>query len=316
MKNYYHCGGMPVRNNENQNENNIRNSCGLIIHQPISQNVSEQSTNAPTSPTIRQNRNRLESAIQAVAALYMTENMNENESDNEEDDLDDSNYNSDEDNSEELAASQGYYNYLNQQEDNSSEEEDDLNQGFTQLFEEGVIVRNIHNEIATIIRYDPDEDTYIVRYEDDREENLNSDEIENIVQYPINANENDNEDEEYRLDLQPDDYLNDDDNLETDEDNDNLDNNEILYLNNLGESIPVPDDTNEIVACSICMVNKPTVAIVNCGHVTLCPDCANQLVNRNDTNCPICREPINGFLRLFFPSGDLKRGGYIFKNLK
>ena len=340
MKNYYHCGGMPRRINDRLQISllrrsallsSIRNSHGEEASQFISNNINSPNAiniintyarennfsndeidsinNYIVSEMVRQNRDQLENNDES-----------DNESDNESDESDNENINNININNinNDDPNIQRYYNYLNQQdedeeeEDNSSED-DELNHGFIQQFEEGLTIRDIWGDVATIIRYDPNEDTYQVSYEDGSENMITEDEIEGEIN-PEQPDEVNNE--EYRLDLQPDNETDDETDNESEEELEQNQDEQNLFLNNLGESIPVPDDTDEIVTCSVCMVNKPSVAFVNCGHVAVCPNCARRLVDRNDLNCPICREPINGFLRLFFPSGDLKRGGYIFKNLK
>tara|TARA_Y100000389_G_scaffold124207_1_gene121561 strand:- start:5187 stop:7778 length:2592 start_codon:yes stop_codon:yes gene_type:complete len=50
--------------------------------------------------------------------------------------------------------------------------------------------------------------------------------------------------------------------------------------------------------CVVCMESLELVAIIPCGHVCLCAECAQRQEQRE---CPICRGHVDGTLRLFFP---------------
>lgn len=47
--------------------------------------------------------------------------------------------------------------------------------------------------------------------------------------------------------------------------------------------------------CVVCLESRPQVAVIPCGHVCLCTECAQQ-----QEKCPMCRGPVNATLRLFF----------------
>ena len=56
--------------------------------------------------------------------------------------------------------------------------------------------------------------------------------------------------------------------------------------------------------CSICMVNKSTVAFIPCGHVCSCPTCAKTLAanakkQRKPMTCPICTKKVKRAQRIF-----------------
>lgn len=50
--------------------------------------------------------------------------------------------------------------------------------------------------------------------------------------------------------------------------------------------------------CTICLSNSCSQAATPCGHVLYCDNCVN--VASSLSTCPICRQRIKGFLRLFF----------------
>jgi uncharacterized membrane-anchored protein len=45
-------------------------------------------------------------------------------------------------------------------------------------------------------------------------------------------------------------------------------------------------------SCSVCLVEAAEVVIQPCGHVCICRDCANTLMEHIDNKCPICRSKI------------------------
>ena len=49
--------------------------------------------------------------------------------------------------------------------------------------------------------------------------------------------------------------------------------------------------------CVICLVKPVTHALIPCGHVFGCSDCAKT----KPEECPICRSTVNDSLRIFFP---------------
>jgi len=50
----------------------------------------------------------------------------------------------------------------------------------------------------------------------------------------------------------------------------------------------------EETSCIICMNSPATTALLECGHLSFCEDCAAPLVN-----CPICRNPVLRTLRIY-----------------
>ena len=55
--------------------------------------------------------------------------------------------------------------------------------------------------------------------------------------------------------------------------------------------------------CCICLMAKATQAVVPCGHLALCDDCAPEVRTTRGT-CPICRRRIYNLLRVFVPGGN------------
>ena len=54
------------------------------------------------------------------------------------------------------------------------------------------------------------------------------------------------------------------------------------------------------IICVICMTNKRTHAVKECGHVSMCQPCAKQQFETNG-ECPICRVEMVDFpIKLFF----------------
>jgi len=60
---------------------------------------------------------------------------------------------------------------------------------------------------------------------------------------------------------------------------------------------PTPNE-NQFQECIICVDNIATMALVSCGHMCLCHDCASRFL---DNPCPICRQPVNDILRIYYP---------------
>ena len=59
------------------------------------------------------------------------------------------------------------------------------------------------------------------------------------------------------------------------------------------------DEVGSTILCSICMVNKPKILSVECGHLCVCIGCSKNIYGRND-NCPICRGPWKKLLQAYF----------------
>lgn len=47
--------------------------------------------------------------------------------------------------------------------------------------------------------------------------------------------------------------------------------------------------------CKICFSKKANIALIPCGHSNFCKDC----VMKFDTECPVCRTPISGKIKIF-----------------
>lgn len=70
--------------------------------------------------------------------------------------------------------------------------------------------------------------------------------------------------------------------------------------NKLKEEIVDDNAIPHEMMCVICMANKRTHAVIECGHVSMCYVCAKL---QHDTNhdCPICRVEMKSFpIKLFF----------------
>lgn len=58
-----------------------------------------------------------------------------------------------------------------------------------------------------------------------------------------------------------------------------------------------PSDRDADGECVVCLEHRAQFALVPCGHVCLCKECAQQQVM-----CPLCRKPVSSTLRVFFPA--------------
>ncbi|CAG2166640.1 unnamed protein product [Oppiella nova] len=61
-----------------------------------------------------------------------------------------------------------------------------------------------------------------------------------------------------------------------------------------GSGPPPPSPTSRL-QCKICLGSEIEVVFLPCGHQLACTECAQRL-----TDCPVCRQPIRGFVRTFF----------------
>ncbi|CAG2109947.1 unnamed protein product, partial [Medioppia subpectinata] len=57
----------------------------------------------------------------------------------------------------------------------------------------------------------------------------------------------------------------------------------------------LPPSPTSRLACKICLGAEIEVVFLPCGHQMACSECAQRL-----TDCPVCRQPIRGFVRTFF----------------
>lgn len=60
-----------------------------------------------------------------------------------------------------------------------------------------------------------------------------------------------------------------------------------------GEDQPTEDQAQ---ACVVCLDNRKCVAMMPCGHVCLCIECANEYRSKN---CPLCRQTVKKLNRIF-----------------
>jgi len=63
-------------------------------------------------------------------------------------------------------------------------------------------------------------------------------------------------------------------------------------------SLSSTPNENQFQECIICVDNIATMALVNCGHMCLCYNCASRFI---DHPCPICRNPVTDILRIYYP---------------
>ena len=64
-------------------------------------------------------------------------------------------------------------------------------------------------------------------------------------------------------------------------------------------SAAAADANSESPLCCVCMDRKRSAALLPCGHVCVCVECAGRLRSR-EQSCPICRSRIDKFVRLFY----------------
>lgn len=81
-------------------------------------------------------------------------------------------------------------------------------------------------------------------------------------------------------------YRNDND--DSDEDDNSI--NQIIRCSS--PSIPAVEGEAE---CNICYINVKKYACVPCGHMCMCGECANRIVDK----CPICKDNINNIIKIY-----------------
>lgn len=59
-----------------------------------------------------------------------------------------------------------------------------------------------------------------------------------------------------------------------------------------------PTDSEDLQCC-ICQVNKSRTALVPCGHAQFCIQCTKQIRASGKQTCPVCRSPVQIFLRTY-----------------
>ncbi len=53
-------------------------------------------------------------------------------------------------------------------------------------------------------------------------------------------------------------------------------------------------------ACTVCLTNKPKVAMIPCGHLIMCGGCARSYyTNDPKSDCQICKRPVEGTLTIY-----------------
>ncbi|XP_041465413.1 RNA-binding protein MEX3B-like [Lytechinus variegatus] len=52
--------------------------------------------------------------------------------------------------------------------------------------------------------------------------------------------------------------------------------------------------------CMVCSDNEIVAALVPCGHNLFCMECANSLINKENSPCPMCHEPVTQAIRIQF----------------
>lgn len=70
--------------------------------------------------------------------------------------------------------------------------------------------------------------------------------------------------------------------------------------NHTGEQ---PSSTNlaevrEKVLCSICLVEESEMIVMPCGHLTSCFDCLDYYIEKNNTNCLLCKGQMSMLYRI------------------
>jgi len=51
--------------------------------------------------------------------------------------------------------------------------------------------------------------------------------------------------------------------------------------------------------CAICFSEKKCCAFVPCGHLCVCSNCAELIIEETSPTCPICREPVESHFRVY-----------------
>ena len=77
-----------------------------------------------------------------------------------------------------------------------------------------------------------------------------------------------------------------------------LDNEELDYVVSDIENAYIEGEANDVnEKCVICLENTLTIAMKGCGHLVSCHACASKL----QKECPICRAPNIGTMKIYFP---------------
>ncbi|KAK7018585.1 RING-finger domain-containing protein [Favolaschia claudopus] len=62
-----------------------------------------------------------------------------------------------------------------------------------------------------------------------------------------------------------------------------------------GDPVPRPERTG---ICVICQDEEATMAVVECGHLSMCKDCSEAVMRRSRA-CPLCRQKAGRMIRIF-----------------
>jgi hypothetical protein len=66
-----------------------------------------------------------------------------------------------------------------------------------------------------------------------------------------------------------------------------------------GGSSEAREEEEEPKCCIVCFDAPLEAVLVPCGHFALCMDCARRIKTSNAADCPVCRNPILSFVKLF-----------------
>lgn len=63
---------------------------------------------------------------------------------------------------------------------------------------------------------------------------------------------------------------------------------------------PKPKSKYEIEPCVVCMDERPTHVILECGHICMCQLCVTTFIKLKKTTCPKCRQSIKQWKKIYF----------------
>lgn len=66
-----------------------------------------------------------------------------------------------------------------------------------------------------------------------------------------------------------------------------------------GASEAREEEEEEPKCCIVCFDAPLEAVLVPCGHFALCMGCAGRIKESNAADCPVCRNPILSFVKLF-----------------
>ena len=65
------------------------------------------------------------------------------------------------------------------------------------------------------------------------------------------------------------------------------------------EEAPPQGEKSESSECVVCFDQRVTHAVIPCGHLVLCSECANMIMGQEGRQCPVCRQPAREATRIF-----------------